>query len=207
LRLVSTDGHRLTLIQRPLPASEQFAIDEGILIPRKGVAEISRMLAEEEKVGLGLSKKSLALQADNKYLFIRLLEKKFPDYRRIIPESFSYRFVLSRQALYDTIRRIALLSTDRFKGVVLSMSEDNLEVTFHNPEVGEGREVIPLSLEQGDASGLPIQIGFNARYFLEPLAAMTGDVVFLELNDQERPCRLVQQDDPNYFAIIMPMSL
>jgi DNA polymerase III subunit beta len=207
LRLVSTDGHRLTLIQRPLPASEQFAIEEGILIPRKGVAEISRLLAEEEKVGLGLSKKSLALQADNKYLFIRLLEKKFPDYRRIVPESFAYRFALSRQALYETIRRISLLSTERFRGVVLSLGQDALEVTFHNPEVGEGREVLPLTLEQGDPSELPIQIGFNARYFLEPLSAMAGDTVFVELNDKDRPCRLVQQDDPNYFAIIMPMSL
>jgi DNA polymerase-3 subunit beta len=207
LRLVSTDGHRLTLIQRPLPASEQFAIEEGILIPRKGVAEISRLLAEEEKVGLGLSKKSLALQADNKYLFIRLLEKKFPDYRRIVPESFAYRFALSRQALYETIRRISLLSTERFRGVVLSLGQDALEVTFHNPEVGEGREVLPLTLEQGDASELPIQIGFNARYFLEPLSAMAGDTVFVELNDKDRPCRLMQQNDPNYFAIIMPMSL
>jgi DNA polymerase-3 subunit beta len=207
LRLVSTDGHRLTLIQRPLPASEQFAIEEGILIPRKGVAEISRMLAEEEKVGLGLSKKSLALKANDKYLFIRLLEKKFPDYRRIIPESFAYRFVLSRPALYDTIRRISLLSTERFRGVVLNLGQESLEVTFHNPEVGEGREVLPMTMEQGDASELPIQIGFNARYFLEPLSAMSGDVAFLELNDKERPCRLVQQDDPNYFAIIMPMSL
>jgi len=207
LRMVSTDGHRLTLIQRPLPASEQFAIEEGILIPRKGVAEISRLLAEEEKVGLGLSKKSLALQADNKYLFIRLLEKKFPDYRRIIPEDFGFRFALSRQAMYETIRRIALLSTERFRGVILTMGEENLEVTFHNPEVGEGREVIPLTLEKGDASELPIQIGFNARYFLEPLSVMSSDTVYLELNDKDRPCRLVQQDDPNYFAIIMPMSL
>jgi DNA polymerase III sliding clamp (beta) subunit (PCNA family) len=52
-----------------------------------------------------------------------------------------------------------------------------------------------------------MQIGFNARYFLEPLSVMTEDVVFLELNDRERPCKLSQQDDPNYFAIIMPMSL
>jgi DNA polymerase III subunit beta len=207
LRMVSTDGHRLTLIQRPLPASEQFAIEEGILIPRKGVAEILRLLAEEEKVGLGLSKKSLALQTDSKYLFIRLLEKKFPEYRRIIPESFAYRFVLSRQALYETIRRISLLSTERFRGVVLTFGPDTLEVTFHNPEVGEGREVVPLTLAAGDAGELPMQIGFNARYFLEPLSVMTEDTVFLELNDRERPCRLVQQDDPNYFAIIMPMSL
>jgi DNA polymerase-3 subunit beta len=207
LRLVSTDGHRLTLIQRPLPESEQFAIEEGILIPRKGVAEISRLLAEEEKVGLGLSKKSLALQADNKFLFIRLLEKKFPDYRRIVPESFVFRFALSRQTLFETIRRISLLSTDRFRGVVLTLGQDNLEVTFHNPEVGEGREVMPLTLEAGDASELPIQIGFNARYFLEPLSAMSGDTAFVELNDKDRPCKLSQQDDPNYFAIIMPMSL
>jgi DNA polymerase III subunit beta len=207
LRMVSTDGHRLTLIQRPLPASQHFAIEEGILIPRKGVAEISRLLAEEDKVGLGLSKKSLALQADSKYLFIRLLEKKFPEYRRIIPESFSFRFALSRQTLYETIRRISLLSTERFRGVVLTMGQETLEVTFHNPEVGEGREVIPLTMEEGDASELPIQIGFNARYFLEPLSVMTEDTVFLEMNDKDRPCRLVQQEDPNYFAIIMPMSL
>ncbi|MGQ9688092.1 MAG: DNA polymerase III subunit beta [Desulfobaccales bacterium] len=207
LRLVSTDGHRLTLIQRPLPASEHFAIEEGILIPRKGVAEIARLLGEVDKVGLGLSKKSLSLKTDNKYLFIRLLEKRFPDYRRIIPENFAFRFALSRQALYETIRRISLLSTERFKGIVLTLGSDTLEVTFHNPEVGEGREVIPLRVEAGDPADLPLQIGFNARYFLEPLSVMSGDTVFLELNDKERPCRLMPQDDPDYFAIIMPMSL
>jgi DNA polymerase-3 subunit beta len=207
LRMVSTDGHRLTLIHRPLPESEQFAIEDGILIPRKGVAEISRLLAEEEKVSLGLSKKSLALKADNKFLFIRLLEKKFPDYRRIIPEAFEFRFVLNRQALFDTVKRISLLSTERFRGVIFNLSGDTLEVNFQNPEVGEGRELMPVTLAQGDASLLPMQIGFNARYFLEPLAAMTGEEVVLEMNDKDRPCRLLDKDDPNYFGIIMPMSL
>ena len=207
LRLVSTDGHRLTLIERPLPESEHFAIAEGILIPRKGVAEISRLLAEEEQVGLGLTKKSLALQADNKYLFIRLLEKKFPDYRRIIPETFAYRFAFARQELFDIIRRISLLSTERFRGIILTFHPDKLEAAFHNPEVGEGREEIGLTLEQGDPEALPLQIGFNARYFLEPLAQMGSDTVYLELNDQDRPCRLRPADDPHYFGIIMPMSL
>lgn len=207
LRLVSSDGHRLTLIQRPLPESEQFAIEDGILIPRKGVTEISRLLGEEERVGLGLTKKNLALKADNKYLFIRLLDKKFPDYRRIIPESFAYRFALSRSGLYETIRRISLLSTERFRGVIITLGPEMLEATFHNPEVGEGREVLPLSLEQGEPEALPLQIGFNARYLLEPLAAMSGDTVFLEVNDKDRPCRLMAQNDPNYFGIIMPMSL
>ncbi len=207
LRLVSTDGHRLTVIQRPLPESEHFHLEEGMLIPRKGVAEISRLLAEEEQVSLGLSKKSLALKADQKYLFIRLLEKKFPDYRRIIPESYAYRFSLGRQELFDVIRRISLLSTDRFRGVIFHLRPDSLEATFQNPEVGEGRELMPLTLEAGDPAGLPLTIGFNARYFLEPLAAMDGEQVLLEVNDRDRPCRLMAKDDPQYFGIIMPMSL
>ncbi len=207
LRLVSTDGHRLTLIQRLLPESEQFAIEDGILIPRKGVTEISRLLAEEPKVSLGLSKKSLALKADNMFLFIRLLEKKFPDYRRIIPESFAFRFRLNRQALFDTIKRISLLSTERFRGVIFNLGADALEVNFQNPEVGEGRELLPLALEKGDPGQLPMQVVFNARYFLEPLAAMEGEEVLLELNDRDRPCRLMDENDPNYFGIIMPMSL
>jgi DNA polymerase III subunit beta len=208
LRLISTDGHRLTLIERPLAESGQFPMDKGILIPRKGMAEVIRFLAEEEKVSLGLGKQSLALKADDRYLFIRLLtDKKFPDYRRIIPESFAYRFAINRRVLFDTIRRIALLSTERFKGVILKLMPDHLEVTFNNPEVGEGREVVGLLMEQGDAGGLPMEIGFNARYFLEPLNAITSDMVLLQVNEKDRPCCLVDQTDPHYLSIIMPMSL
>jgi DNA polymerase-3 subunit beta len=208
LRLISTDGHRLTLIERALPESQQFQIEKGILIPRKGMAEVIRFLAEEEKVALGLGKQSLALKADDRYLFIRLLlDKKFPDYRRIIPESFSYRFAINRREFFDTIRRIALLSTERFKGIILKLMADAVEVSFTNPEVGEGRELVPLFLEAGDPEQLPMEIGFNARYFLEPLGAMASDMVILELNEKDRPCRLVEQTDPHYFSIIMPMSL
>jgi DNA polymerase-3 subunit beta len=208
LRLISTDGHRLTLIERVLPESQQFAIEKGILIPRKGMAEVIRFLGEEEKVSLGLGKQSLALKADDRYLFIRLLlDKKFPDYRRIIPDSFAYRFALNRREFFDTVRRISLLSTERFKGIILKLFPEAVEVSFTNPEVGEGREIMPLFLEAGDVAALPMEVGFNARYFLEPLNAMQSDNVILELNEKDRPCRLVDQGDPFYFSIIMPMSL
>ena len=207
LRMVSTDGHRLTLIERPLPESEQFAIEEGILIPRKGVGEILRLLAEEEKVSLGLTRQSLAIKADSKFLFIRLLEKKFPEYRRIIPEASAFHFLLNRRDLRDTLHRISLLSTERFRGVILKMGAEQMEASFSNPEVGEGREVLPLTLEKGSPGDLPIEIGFNARYILEPLNVMDADEVILEINDRDRPCRLVSRGDPGYFTIIMPMSL
>jgi len=208
LRLISTDGHRLTLIERPLQESGQFPLEKGILIPRKGMAEVLRFLAEEEQVSLGLGKQSLALKADDRYLFIRILQdKRFPDYRRIIPKSFAYRFAINRRQFFNAIHRISLLSTERFKGVILKLLPDHLEVTFNNPEVGEGREVMGLLMEQGDAARLPMEIGFNARYFLEPLNAMASDLVVLQVNEQDRPCCLVDQTNPHYFSIIMPMSL
>lgn len=207
LRMVSTDGHRLTLIERPLPESGQFAIEEGILIPRKGVGEISRLLGEEEKISLGLSRQSLALKANSKFLFIRLLEKKFPEYRRIIPEGAAFHFLLNRRELRDTVHRISLLSTERFRGVILKMGPEQLEASFSNPEVGEGREIVPLKLEKGEPGNLPLEIGFNARYLLEPLNVMEEEEVVLEINDRDRPCRLVSKVDPGYFTIIMPMSL
>ena len=208
LRLISTDGHRLTLIERPLPGSENLSIEKGILIPRKGMAEVIRFLAEEEKVSLGLSTQSLALRADDHYLFIRLLlDKKFPEYRRIIPETFAYRFAVNLREFCEAIKRISLLSSERFKGVVLKLSGDQVEVSFTNPEVGEGQELVPLFMEAGDPAGLPLEVGFNARYFLEPLNAMESEMAILELNDKDRPCRLVDQGDPHYFSVIMPMSL
>jgi len=208
LRLISTDGHRLTLIERPLPGSENLSIEKGILIPRKGMAEVIRFLAEEEKVSLGLSTQSLALRADDHYLFIRLLlDKKFPEYRRIIPETFAYRFAVNLREFCEAIKRISLLSSERFKGVVLKLSGDQVEVSFTNPEVGEGQEMVPVFMEAGDPAGLPLEVGFNARYFLEPLNAMESEMAILELNDKDRPCRLVDQGDPHYFSVIMPMSL
>ena len=172
------------------------------------MAEVIRFLAEEETVSLGLGTQSLALKADDRYLFIRLLlDKKFPEYRRIIPETFGYRFAINRRELHDTIKRVSLLSSERFRGVVLKLLADRVEVSFINPEVGEGHEVVPAFLETGDPAGLPIEVGFNARYFLEPLNAMASDMAILEVNDKDRPCRLVDQTDPHYFSIIMPMSL
>jgi DNA polymerase-3 subunit beta len=207
LRLVSTDGHRLTLVDRVLPESEQLCLDEGILVPYKAMREIGRFLDGQEKVTLGLGEKTLSLQAADKHLFIRLLDRKFPEYRRIIPEGFAFRFSVNRKELTDTLKRIAQISSDRFKGVIFNLAADTVVVTFANPDVGEGRELLSVTLEAGDASQLPLEVGFNARYLLEPLQAMASDTVLLEINDRDHPCRLGDQGDPHYFSMIMPMSL
>lgn len=207
LRMVSTDGHRLSLIDRPLFQGGQFSLDEGIQVPKKGATEICRALEGEKTVGLFLSEKELALKSDGKLLMVRLLARKFPDYRRIIPEGFEFGFTLDRKAFLEMLRRVTLLSKDRFRGVALKMGPESMEASFVNPEVGEGHESLPLALAWGDDGLLPLEVGFNARYLLEPLDAMRCEKVLLEVNDRDRPCRLRGEGDPDYFGLVMPMTI
>jgi len=206
LRLLSTDGHRLTLVERLLPDYTEMDLGKGIMVPYKGMREIYRFLNGQEKVTLVLGEKTLALQAGDKHLSVRLLDGKFPDYRRIIPEGHAYRFAVKRIELADTLNRMVQLSSERIKGTVFNLTADSAEVTFSDPEVGEGQELLPVILEVGDAFQLPLKVGFNAKYLIEPLQVMPGDTVFLEINEPDRPCRLMQQEDPHYFSLIMPMS-
>ena len=212
LRMVSSDGHRLSLIDREIEAVQHFDMEEGILVPRKGAVELLRLL-EGEDCALGLEKKSLVLRQGQDYLFIRLLDKKFPDYRRILPEAAKLQVQVARKPFLEILRRMSLLSSERFKGVVLTISEDWLDLRYHNPDIGGGEERLPLKVqvlspsEEDDGLTLPFEVSYNARYLIEPLAVMAGEEVILELTARKRPLCLKDPSDPAYLSIIMPMDL
>lgn len=209
LRMVTTDGHRLTFIQRENPLiGLLFGLDKGILIPRKAAGEIIRFLGEEEKVSLNLHEKMLTVLAGDKLLSIRLLETKFPEYRRIIPEAFLSQFTFNRGELFGIVKRLSLITSERFKGVIFKLSGEAAEVSHQSPDVGDGQEILEhFTVGKNDLEKpLPLEMGFNARYFLEPLVMMEGDQVVLEINDPERPAKLSSPADPHYFSIVMPMS-
>jgi DNA polymerase-3 subunit beta len=123
------------------------------------------------------------------------------------------------------LKRISLLSLEKFKGVILKFSPDVLELKYMNPEVGEGRERLAVKLQhlilEGDSGeagvaeaedpeanlDMPFEIGYNARYLMEPLNAIKSDEVYLEIFKKNKPCRIVGADDPHYYSIIMPMDL
>jgi DNA polymerase-3 subunit beta len=214
LRLVSSDGHRLSLIDREIEMSQPINLEQGILIPRKGVAEMLRSLGEEENCALGLEKKSLVLKQGDNYLYVRLLEKKFPDYRRIIPGSPQVQLLIGRRAILEILKRISLLSSEKFKGVILQVSEGWLDIRYHNPDVGGGEERLPIGIkflreevEPGEEKlELPFELSYNARYLMEPLNVMQGDEVIMDLTEKKKPMCFREVADPEYLSIVMPMD-
>jgi DNA polymerase-3 subunit beta len=201
LRMVSTDGHRLSVIERPLQSAP--SIKKGLTIPRKGIVEMRRLLDDgEAEAKLGFIDNSAVFQKDGLTLTMQLIEGQFPDYKQVIPSGHTKSLRVGRQALLTALKRTSLLSPDKAQGVRLDMSGSTLALSANNPDLGEAREELDVELD-GDA----LKIGFNFKYLTEVLNVLTEDRVELQLSDALSPGVLVGEGSEGFRAIVMPMRL
>ncbi len=210
LRTVATDGHRLSLAEREMPGD--FRVKKGIILPRKGLAEMKKLLLEpaEGETRLGFVENSAVLQRPHVKLVMRLIEGVFPDYRQVIPKAGEKSFSVGRDRLFDALRRVSLLSSDKAHAVKLELSPGLLRVLSQNPDLGEAREELPVEY-QGD----PLAIGFNARYLMDVLGALASleaaaarDVT-VDLADDLSPgvLRPGGESATRFTAVVMPMRI
>lgn len=200
-RMVSTDGHRLSKVGRPLPGGPKLAT--GVLIPRKGVVEIRRAIENREAPSaIGIFQGNFVLKADDVGLSVKLIDGQFPPYDQVIPKDNERAVVLSRLALLDALKRVALMSSDKTWGVRIGVEKGKLRVESDNPDLGAAREEIDVAYK-----GTPVQIGFNARYFIELLSEIETPEVRLELAGELDPGVVRPADGSDYVGVVMPMRL
>lgn len=202
LRFVSTDGHRLSLIDRDLPGLDDFSLNEGVIIPRKGVVEMKKLADEDGEVILGLNQNFAVVKKDGVKLVLRIQEGSFPDYEVVIPKKTKLNAVLNRQAFGEVLRRVSILATDRFQGVKFIFKDGLLEVVSQNPDLGNATESMEM-----DYSGEGFEVGFNARYFMDLAGAMRSEEIKLSFLDEQNPCVITGEGDPGFLSVIMPMRL
>jgi DNA polymerase-3 subunit beta len=209
LRLVATDGHRLSLVERQLGGT--FGLKRGVILPKKGLLELRKLLAEAAESGeekpetkLGFVENSAIVRRPGVVLSMRLIEGLFPDYRQVIPKQGEKVLKLGRLRLQETLRRVSLLSSDKAHAVKLELAKGLLRVLSQNPDLGEAREEVPV-----EYAGEPLKIGFNARYLLDVLQVMQSGDVALELADDLSPgvLRGADDKDPGFTAVVMPMRI
>jgi DNA polymerase III subunit beta len=209
LRLVATDGHRLSLVERKMGAT--FGLKRGVILPKKGLQELRKLLAEAAESGedkaetkLGFVENSAVVRRPGVILSMRLIEGLFPDYRQVIPKAGEKVVKLGRGRLLETLRRISLLSTDKAHAVKLELAKGALRVLSQNPDLGEAKEEVPVEYD-----GEPLKIGFNARYLIDVLGVLKSGDVLLELADDLSPgvLRGADEADQGYTAVVMPMRI
>ncbi len=202
LRFVSTDGHRLSLIDRAVDGIDNFALNQGVLIPRKGVAEMRRLADEGGTINFGLNSTFALVEKDQVKLILRLQEGSFPDYEAVIPKSSGKAINISRLEFTDVLKRVAIMAADSFHGVRFNFSGGLVELSSQNPQVGDSSESFAV-----DYDGDVFQVAFNYTYFTDVCLAMRSDVLNVTFIDDQNPCVIKGEGDPGFLSVIMPMRI
>lgn len=199
LRAVATDGHRLAYACAAVTA----AATAQVIVPRKGVQELARLLADsDEPAQVRIGTNHIQVVIGDIRFTSKLIDGKFPDYQRVIPREGRRVVLADRLVLRTALTRTAILSNEKYRGVRLQLDNWLLRVQAHNPEQEEAEEEVEVNY-----SGDGLEIGFNVAYLLDALGALDGELVKLSFNDANSSCLLQNPDSEDCRYVIMPMRL
>lgn len=202
LRFVGTDGHRLALVDQPV--KDVKPLEKGIILPRKGLAELRRLLDDGDGVvSATVTANGLRVQQGDVELVMRLVDGEFPNYEQVIPKTMRSKIVVDKTELLSALRRVSVVASDRVRGVKLHIGEGQLTISASSPDFGEASEEIEVAY-----SGEPLSVGFNSRYLTDVLAVLPDEQrVELALIDDASPGIVRSEEDDSYSYVVMPMRL
>ena len=202
IRMVSTDGHRLSLMDKEIKEIEDLQIDSGVMIPKKGMMELNRLISEGGSVHFGFKQNNCVAKKDNSMIVIRLLESKFPDYNSVIPKEVKHQIKITKEALLDGMKKMVILSNDSYRGVKITLDNNNMELVSINPDLGNAKDNLEV-----EYSNERLELGFNSRYFIDVLQAMDSETVELGFIDNSSPCLIRGEEDKGFLGLVMPMRI
>ena len=198
---VATDGHRLSYSNQQM--SLNISENKQIIIPRKGIMELSRLLQHnDESVTIEIANNHIRVIVDNITFTSKLIDGRFPDYNRVIPERGDNLLTIDRNEFKQALIRTSILSNEKYRGIRLLLSDSLIKLQSHNPD----HEEADVELE-ADYVGDEIEIGFNVNYMLDVLNVSDADQVIISLQDSNSSCLVQFPDDENSKYVIMPMRL
>ncbi len=201
-RFVSTDGSRLSKVDYLFDMDSNLPSGENVMIPKKGLVEVSKFLDSEGPSKIGFKENNFIIQKERETLIIRLLEGDFPEYGDIIVKKGGNSIPLDRHLFLMMLKRMSILSSEDYKGVIFNFEKNRLNITSTNPDIGESKEDMDIEYK-GDA----IAVMFNPKYFIETLNVIEEDKVLLNITDEEKPCLIEGEKDKTYLSVIMPMRI
>jgi DNA polymerase-3 subunit beta len=200
LRAVATDGHRLALSEVDLLGAATR--DEQLIVPRKGVLELSRLLDGDGEVQVALGANHIRVQLDGVRLTSKLIDGRFPEYSRVVPAQPKNVIKADRNLFRQALQRTAILSNEKYRGVRLELAANSVVLQANNPEQEEAVETLEV-----EYSGEPMEIGFNVNDLLDALAAVDSEQVEFGVTDANSSCLIREPGTERSKFVVMPMRL
>jgi DNA polymerase-3 subunit beta len=201
LRLVASDGHRMALFQDEI--NQNTGISNKIIIPRKGIQELSRILElTENDVTVSVSKNNIQVMVDKLIFSAKLIDATYPNFQAVIQQDFLEAIPVPKDVLKDALTRVAILSNEKSKGVTLNFESGQIQLTAFNPEHEEAEENVLV-----EYSDEPLRISFNGQYLIDALNILDSEIVFFIISKDLSCCFVEESTQASYRYIIMPMTL
>jgi len=202
VRMVSTDGNRLSKIDHVYEKDVKLPKEQGVIIPKKGMNEVIKFLGPVGMVQLGIKNNNFIIKKDTETIIIRLLEGDFPEYADIIKKGASHAIHINKNMFLMMLKRMSILSSENYKGVIFNFSEDKLFIRTTNPDIGESKEDMDI-----DFKGDSIEVAFNPKYFIDTLGVIDSEKIIINIVDEEKPCLIEGENDDTYISVNMPMRI
>ena len=201
LKAAATDGHRLARVTVARPEGAEGMPD--VIVPRKCVAELRKLLDEVDgTVGITLSATKIRFDLGSAILTSKLIDGTFPDYSRVIPQSNDRLLKLDPKSFMQGVDRVATIASEKTRAVKMTLDRDRITLSVTSPENGTASEDVP-----GDYAAQPFEIGFNARYLMDILGQIDGDLVEVHLADSAAPTLIRENDKAPALYVLMPMRV
>src|SRR4051812_9065772 len=201
LKAAATDGHRLARVTVPRPDGAEGMPD--VIIPRKCVGELRKLLDEiDGSVDVSLSPTKIRFGLGAAILTSKLIDGTFPDYSRVIPTANDKLLKIDPRSFEEGVDRVATIASEKTRAVKMSLERDKITLSVTSPENGTAAEEV-----SGDYSSQGFEIGFNARYLLDILGQIDGDLVEVHLADAAAPTLIRENDKAPALYVLMPMRV
>ncbi len=202
IRLVSTDGSRLSKSDLAYGGPSVLQRSESVLVPKKGLHEITKFLGAGGTARVGLQGSYFVVQKPSETFYIRLLEGQFPKYDEIISRSEGHLVKLDKEPFLNMLKRMSILCSDNYRAALFRFGEGLLTIDATNPEIGESKEDMPI-----DFDAAPIEVAFNPRFFIDALNSIDEEKILVDIISEDKPCLIHGAEDKSYLGVIMPMRV
>lgn len=200
LKAVATDGHRLAAVE--VPCDSSINIDEGIIIPKKAVDELSKIIdkSTDAEVTIESSSTKVCFKFSNLVLTSKLISGNFPNYNKVIPSNDKI-ITVNKKHFIDAVNLVSTCSDDKLKAIKLDVNDKQIRITA-NRENALGEDVIDI--EEAIA---PVTACFNAKYISDICQLITTDKVVIQLASDSKPALIKKHGEDDEIFVVMPMRL
>ncbi len=203
MRMVATNGHRLSRMDLPIPGTSAPSSD--LIVPPKALEQVRRLFPAEEELEIARGDNHLGFRSPFTAVFTRLIEGPYPNYEQVIPKDNDKHCILDKAALAGALKRMSVIASDQTHRIKLSFNAGMLKFAVTTPDLGEAADELSINYD-----GDPLEIGFNAAYLLEILRFMPTDEIKLTFKAPERAATIEPHEwdsNADYLCLVMPLRL